>query len=87
MLQLLGTQNSDCSICIRVCPYNKDYSKWYTRLGSRLAGTRLRGLMLRLDSAMGYGQRMRARQWWNGERESLSVRMAQLLGRRKRSKP
>ena len=21
-------QNSDCSICIRVCPYNKDYSKW-----------------------------------------------------------
>ena len=22
-------QNSDCSICIRVCPYNKDFSKWW----------------------------------------------------------
>ena len=47
-------QNSDCSICIRVCPYNKDYSKWYTRLGSRLAGTRLRRLMLKLDIGMGW---------------------------------
>ncbi|MDX1407527.1 MAG: reductive dehalogenase domain-containing protein, partial [Saprospiraceae bacterium] len=29
--------NSDCAICIRVCPYNKDYSKWWNRLGVRLA--------------------------------------------------
>ena len=31
------------SICIRVCPFNKDFSKWYHRIGRRLAGTRLRG--------------------------------------------
>lgn len=74
-----SAQNSDCSICIRVCPYNKDYTKWYNVFGSRLAGTRLRRLMLKLDRAMGYGQRMRARKWWNGERESLSARVKQLL--------
>ena len=49
----------------------------------------LRRLMLELDITLGYGQRMRARQWWNGERESFSVRVKPLLGRRrsKTSKP
>ena len=74
-----AAQNSDCSICIRVCPYNKDYSKWYTRLGRIMAGTRLRRLMLKLDIAMGYGTRMRAKQWWQGERETLSERLVQLV--------
>lgn len=59
-----AAQNSDCSICIRVCPYNKDYSKWWHRLGIRLAGTRLRGLMLWLDERMGYGKRMKPKAWW-----------------------
>lgn len=57
-------QNSDCSICIRVCPYNKDFSKWWHRLGRRLAGTRLRPLMLWLDVRLGYGQRMKPKWWW-----------------------
>ena len=59
-----AAQNSDCSICIRVCPYNKDYSKWYHRVGSRLANSRLRGLMLWLDNRMGYGERMKPKLWW-----------------------
>ena len=29
---------TDCAICLRVCPYNKDFSKWYFRLGRRLGG-------------------------------------------------
>ncbi|MEZ4557643.1 MAG: reductive dehalogenase [Caldilineaceae bacterium] len=48
-------QNSDCSICIRVCPYNKDYRRWWHRLGRRLAGTPLRKAMLWLDGKLGYG--------------------------------
>lgn len=59
-----ANQNSDCSICIRVCPYNKDYSKWWHRLGLRLAGTPLRRIMLWLDGKLGYGRRMRPKWWW-----------------------
>ncbi len=57
-------QNSDCSICIRVCPYNKDYTKWWVRVGRRLAGTPLRRLMLWLDVKLGFGERMPPKRWW-----------------------
>jgi reductive dehalogenase len=57
-------QGTDCSICIRVCPYNKEYPKRIYRIGRWLAGTRLRRLMLRLDSAMGYGKRVAPTEWW-----------------------
>jgi len=57
-------QNSDCSICIRVCPYNRDFSKWCNRLWRRLAGTRLRGLMLRLDVWLIDRQRRSSASWW-----------------------
>nr|WPM93850.1 reductive dehalogenase [uncultured prokaryote] len=60
-----ANQNSDCSICIRVCPYNKDFSKWYHRLGRWLAGTRMRKLMLKLDIWLGYGRRQRSKSWWS----------------------
>lgn len=59
-----AAQNSDCSICIRVCPFNKDYSKWYNRLGIKIAGTFLRRLMLFLDRKLGYGVRMKPKTWW-----------------------
>lgn len=58
-------QNSDCAICIRVCPYNKDYSKWWNRFGRRLAGTRLRRIMLWLDIRLGFGGRMKPKNWWS----------------------
>lgn len=57
-------QNSDCSICIRVCPYNKDYSKWWHRVGIRLAGTRFRRVLLWLDARLGYGKRLKPKDWW-----------------------
>jgi reductive dehalogenase len=60
-----ANQNSDCSICIRICPYNKDYSKWYNRIGRRLAATRLRGFMLWLDVKLGFGQRQKPAKWWS----------------------
>lgn len=61
-----ANQNSDCSICIRVCPYNKDFSKWIHRLGRKLAGTGLRKLMLKLDKWLGYGRRLKPSLWWQG---------------------
>ncbi len=60
-----AAQNTDCATCIRVCPYNKDYGKWWHRLAARLAGSPLRPLILALDNAMGYGQRQRPDHWWD----------------------
>lgn len=56
--------NTDCAICIRVCPYNKDYSKWWNRIGIRLANSPLRRLMLWLDNKLGFGKRMKPAEWW-----------------------
>ena len=57
--------NSDCAICIRVCPYNKDYSKWWNKIGIKLADSPLRKVMLWLDSFLNYGVRLKPENWWN----------------------
>lgn len=59
-----ANQNSDCSICVRVCPYNRDYTKRRNRLWRRLAGTALRGLMLKVDGWSGRGERVAPKRWW-----------------------
>lgn len=56
--------NSDCSVCVRVCPYTRDYTKWQNRLWQRLADSPLRRLALRLDRRFGGGQRVLADTWW-----------------------
>ncbi len=61
-------QNTDCSICIRVCPYNKDFSRWYHRIGLKLAGTWLRNFILWLDIKTGYGKREKSSHWWNKQK-------------------
>ncbi len=62
--QFWANQNSDCSICVRVCPYNRDYSRPANRLWRRLAGTGLRKLMLGLDRRSARGERVAPRDWW-----------------------
>jgi epoxyqueuosine reductase len=57
-------QNSDCSICIRVCPYNRDFSQWYNRLWRKLAGTPLRKIMLLLDVWFFDRKRQSSSSWW-----------------------
>lgn len=57
-------QNSDCSICVRICPYNRDFSRWYNRVWRKLAGTRFRKLMLWLDVRFHPRIRSSARKWW-----------------------
>jgi reductive dehalogenase len=57
-------QNSDCSICIRVCPYNRDFRKWYNRLWRRLAGTALRNIALQIDIRFTNRDRQSSRGWW-----------------------
>ncbi|MBM4092532.1 MAG: reductive dehalogenase [Planctomycetes bacterium] len=59
------SRGSDCSMCIRVCPYNKDYSRRIHRLARWLAGTPLRRLMLALDTLCGYGRHLPPERWWS----------------------
>lgn len=61
---LWANQGTDCSICIRVCPYNRDFSRWHNRLWRRLAGTSLRKLMLWLDERSSRADRQVASWWW-----------------------
>jgi reductive dehalogenase len=62
-----AAQSTDCATCIRSCPYNKDYSKWWHRLARTLAGTKLRRLVFAMDTYLGYGRRLRPDLWWEGK--------------------
>lgn len=55
---------SDCAICMRVCPFNRDYSKRSARLFRRIATGRWRRLALWWDTRRGHGSRLRPRDWW-----------------------
>ena len=57
-------QGTDCSICIRVCPYNKDFSRRFNRLLRWMLGNRWRRLALWLDARLKYGERKPAGWWW-----------------------
>ena len=57
------SQNTECSICIRVCPYNRSFKSRYDRAWRWLAGTRLRRLALWLDRFRD-GSRQAAKSWW-----------------------
>ena len=59
-----ANQGTDCSICIRVCPYNKDFSKRFNRILRWMLGNRWRRLALWLDVKMRYGERKTAGWWW-----------------------
>ena len=57
-------QVTDCSICLRVCPYNRDYPRWVNRVRFRLMGSFLRLPMLWIDSILGGGTRRPPKWWW-----------------------
>ena len=63
-----ANQNTDCSICIRVCPFNRDYSKWYHRWWRWLASSSLRKLALWLDDTLVERGRQKSSGWWLGSK-------------------
>ena len=62
--QFWANQGTDCSICIRVCPYNKDFRKFFNRVLRWLLSNRGRRLALWLDRKLKYGERKLAGWWW-----------------------
>jgi reductive dehalogenase len=55
---------SDCAICMRVCPFNRDFSTWRNRLWLKLALSPLRKLALWLDDRSGRAKRTKPKDWW-----------------------
>jgi len=56
--------NSDCSVCVRVCPFTRDYTQRRNRAWLRLADSPFRRLALRLHDRLGGGKRVQAETWW-----------------------
>lgn len=55
---------SDCAICMRVCPFNRDYSLPGSQLFLKLARGRLRRLALWWDHKSRNDRRLRPKDWW-----------------------
>jgi len=53
---------SDCAICMRVCPFNRDFSKPQHKLWLRLALSPARKFALWLDRKR--GARRKPSDWW-----------------------
>jgi reductive dehalogenase len=59
--------NTDCIICVRSCPYNRDYSRLINRLWLKLSKTSLRKLALKLDDWLVDRGRLKSSRWWRPE--------------------
>jgi epoxyqueuosine reductase QueG len=59
--------NSDCSVCVRVCPYTRDYTLRRNRAWQRLAASPFRRLALWIDHKQGGGVRQQTEDWWPAE--------------------
>jgi reductive dehalogenase len=60
-----ANQNTDCIICVRSCPYNRDFSTWLNKLWLKLAKSPLRSLALKLDDWFVDRGRLKTSWWWN----------------------
>ena len=58
---------SDCAICMRVCPFNRDDSRLGNRLWGALAMSSYRKIALWWDKRFPNGARLRPRDWWDGK--------------------
>lgn len=56
--------SSDCAICMRVCPFNRDFSKTSNRLWLKFALSPMRKFALWLDRNR--GKRVKPGTWWAG---------------------
>ncbi len=69
--------NTDCAICIRVCPYNKDYSKWWHRWGILFANSPFRKILLWIDKQWGFGTRKAPDEWWKEGKAAVAEEESQ----------
>lgn len=58
---------SDCAICMRVCPFNRDFTTWKDRLWLKLALSPWRKWALAWDTKSDRAKRMKPKDWWQEE--------------------
>jgi len=56
---------TDCAICMRVCPFNRDFSRPLNRLWLRLALSPWRRLAQIWDRSGGNDKRLKPKDWWD----------------------
>ncbi|WP_166416495.1 4Fe-4S double cluster binding domain-containing protein [Cochlodiniinecator piscidefendens] len=55
---------TDCAICMRVCPFNRDFTKPINRLWLKLALSKFRKWALWWDEKSTRAQRLKPKDWW-----------------------
>ncbi|MBT5187833.1 MAG: reductive dehalogenase [Kordiimonadaceae bacterium] len=66
-----ANQNTDCIICIRSCPYNRDFSKTIHRLWLKIAKSPFKKLALKLDDWFMDRGRLKTSWWWRPELKKI----------------
>ncbi|HIN42771.1 MAG TPA: 4Fe-4S dicluster domain-containing protein, partial [Gammaproteobacteria bacterium] len=56
--------SSDCAICLRVCPWNRDFGFLWNRVWRWFARTPARGLLIKLEQLSRRGKRKQSTDWW-----------------------
>lgn len=58
---------SECGNCIRVCPWNKDFTHWWHRMTFHVIKNTplMNRLIVAMDDWLGYGKKISAEEWWN----------------------
>ena len=56
----------ECGNCIRVCPWNKDFTHWWHRMTFHVINNLplMNRLIVSMDDWFGYGRKMSAETWW-----------------------
>lgn len=66
-----ANQGTECGICIRVCPYNKNNETWkqrfYFRFFRKLAASPFKKLALWLDNKLEFDKRQSPNTWWKNK--------------------
>ena len=61
-----ANQATDCSICVRVCPYNRKMPKWLFTNWVILMSSPFSRIILWVDKIIGQGKRNAPTSWWSG---------------------
>jgi len=66
--QFWVNQGTECGVCIRDCPYNKDsdslLTRHYYKMWTNLASSPFKKLALWMDIKLGFGGRLRPNEYW-----------------------
>ena len=67
-------RGTDCANCVRTCPYNKDYTKFWPKILSYLLNSTFRRIALHIDDRLRLHDQIKPSSWWkstNGSYETL----------------